>query len=283
MNLQQIKYFLAVIDAGTFLAASEMVHVSQPTLSAGIKKLEDSLGVKLFHRGGRKAILTREGEIFHSQARDAYAKLINVKSQLSGEVSTVRIGVSNSVPMPSITEMMKSYVRLHPSSIIEITVGNSNILKDELMLGKINLLFSERIPCEAECKVLFTESLELVVSKDNPLSTLDVINIHEINGFRFVDRRQCDVWHKVQSLIESRDIVLHKVCSAEEDETVLSLVSSDLGVSIMPRRNTPYHVAFVRINELNVLRPICLYHDVSDNPQASVLLECAMKFWGHNT
>lgn len=273
MNLQQIKYFLAVIDAGTFLAASEMVHVSQPTLSAGIRKLEDSLGAKLFHRGGRKAILTREGEIFHSQARDAYDKLLSIKSQLSGEIGTVRIGVSNTVPMTSITEMMKSYSRLHPSSIIEVTVGNSNILEDELMSGRIDLLFSERIPCKVEHRVLFTESLELVVSKDNPLSTFDVINIHEISGFRFVDRRQCDAWQEVQSLIESHDIVLHKVCSAEDDETVLSLVSSDLGVSIMPRRNTPYHVAFVRINELNVLRPICMYRGESDNPQASVLFE----------
>jgi len=75
MDLQQIKYYLAVVDFGTFLAAAEQVHVSQPTLSAGIRKLEDSLNVKLFHRGSRAATLTSAGELFLTHARPSYDQL----------------------------------------------------------------------------------------------------------------------------------------------------------------------------------------------------------------
>ena len=82
MDLQQIKYFLAVVDCGTFLAASRQVYVSQPTLSAGIRKLEESLNVTLFHRGSRAASLTAAGERFLGPARQAYNQLQAIKGEL---------------------------------------------------------------------------------------------------------------------------------------------------------------------------------------------------------
>ncbi|MGB0834420.1 MAG: LysR family transcriptional regulator [Psychrobium sp.] len=85
MELQQIKYFLAVVDCGNFLAASKHVFVTQPTLSAGIRKLEESLDVKLFHRGSRAATLTPAGEQFVGVARQSYNQLMSIKSQLSNE------------------------------------------------------------------------------------------------------------------------------------------------------------------------------------------------------
>ena len=61
MNLQHLRYFLAVTRAGGFTQAARTLHVTQPTVSSGIAELERHLGVKVFNRNGRSVELTLEG------------------------------------------------------------------------------------------------------------------------------------------------------------------------------------------------------------------------------
>ena len=63
MEIQQIRYFLAVAELRNFTRAAERCHVAQPSLSQQIKKLEQELGGALFHRMGRRILLTEQGEL----------------------------------------------------------------------------------------------------------------------------------------------------------------------------------------------------------------------------
>src|SRR5579862_4809566 len=56
VNLAFVRYFVAIVDTGSFTAAAERCHVTQPTLSAGIVRLEDEMGARLFDRGRRTAL-----------------------------------------------------------------------------------------------------------------------------------------------------------------------------------------------------------------------------------
>ena len=67
-NVRLLRYFLAVADAGTFTAAAEVLHVSQPALSQQIRKLEGELGFTLFQRGTRHVTLTPHGQDLISSA-----------------------------------------------------------------------------------------------------------------------------------------------------------------------------------------------------------------------
>ena len=69
MELHQLRYFVAVAETGNFTRASEKAHVSQPSLSQQISKLESEIGHKLFHRLGRKAVVTEAGVAFLERAR----------------------------------------------------------------------------------------------------------------------------------------------------------------------------------------------------------------------
>jgi DNA-binding transcriptional LysR family regulator len=265
MNLQQIKYFLAAIDTGTFLAASEQVHVSQPTLSAGIKKLEESLGVKLFYRGSRSITLTTEGELFHGKAREAYNQLECIKSTLKGHFKKINIGVINTIPMDHIADIIKAYKYAEPTVFIEITVGSSEALSQLLVTQKIDFLFSSRLDINAEFRLLFEEPLELVVSMENSLAKFESIEISQLCNYNFIERLRCESWDNVHRIINKHNLDLQSICSAESDETILSLVSVDLGVSIMPARKTPYNVKFIRIKEINILRKIGIYYRPNEN------------------
>src|SRR6476619_1417314 len=69
MEMRQVEYVVGVVDAGTFTAAAGRLHVSQPSLSQGIARLEAELGTPLFHRVGRGTVLSAAGEAFLGAAR----------------------------------------------------------------------------------------------------------------------------------------------------------------------------------------------------------------------
>src|SRR5579859_7433874 len=69
MELRQVEYALAVIDCGGFTRAAAALHVSQPSLSQGVSNLEGDLGLPLFHRLGRRVVLTDAGRAFTDPAR----------------------------------------------------------------------------------------------------------------------------------------------------------------------------------------------------------------------
>src|SRR2546425_11389373 len=75
MELHQLRYFCAVADTGSFSRAAEQSHVSQPSLSQQILKLEDELGARLFDRLGRSVRLTEVGKAFLPRARGVLREL----------------------------------------------------------------------------------------------------------------------------------------------------------------------------------------------------------------
>ncbi|MEC9377950.1 MAG: LysR family transcriptional regulator, partial [Candidatus Latescibacterota bacterium] len=68
MNLHHLRYFLAVSRTSSFTQAAQQLHVTQPTVSGGVAELERELGVRLFHREGRRVELTMEGRTLSSYA-----------------------------------------------------------------------------------------------------------------------------------------------------------------------------------------------------------------------
>src|SRR2546423_15041392 len=69
MEFRQIEYVVGVVEQGGFTRAAEALHVTQPALSEGIRRLESEVGLELFHRVGRRALLSSAGEAFLEPAR----------------------------------------------------------------------------------------------------------------------------------------------------------------------------------------------------------------------
>lgn len=269
MDLQQIKYFLAIVDFGTFVAAAEQTHVSQPTLSAGIRKLEDSLDVKLFNRGSRHARLTPAGEEFLNYARPAYDQLMSVKSKLSDEQEKIYIGVLNTIPMDHIAEIIRLYRISRPHVFVELVVNNHEELTQGLYTQKLDIVFTTKDHAIDNFTLLFNEDLTLAVSPQNPFSSQKNIALSELSGQAFIERIKCEAWNDIHTIFNRQNIKPHNVCRAESDDSILSLVAANLGVSIMPVRNTPYDVNFVPIRDIQITRKIGISYS-SKTPTANI-------------
>ena len=102
MNLAFIRYFLAVAETGNFTEAAERCHVTQPTLSAGVARLEEEIGGRLFDRGRRTALSAAGQRLLpHARAMVEAWRLARAEQRSSRRTRLVRIALASTVPVAS--------------------------------------------------------------------------------------------------------------------------------------------------------------------------------------
>src|SRR6185436_17047194 len=122
MELNQLRYAVAIADTGNFTRAAERSHVTQPSLSQQILKLENEVGHKLFHRLGRKAVLTEAGTAFLDRARRILFEVENAAKELSDHPSLGRritVGAVQTVMPYLLTPFIAQVRESHPNLQID--------------------------------------------------------------------------------------------------------------------------------------------------------------------
>ncbi len=145
-NLEQ---FMAIADAGSYLAASERLSISQPALSYNLKKLETKLGVQLFERSSRGVRLTTSGETLYESAvmmQRLYNNAIDtIGRQVAEQQEGIRIGTGYSTWHLLLNDLVVDHFREHPNAPINVCLGNALRCMDQLLAGDISLFLGHRI------------------------------------------------------------------------------------------------------------------------------------------
>jgi len=143
MNLQQIDYILALDELRHFAAAAERCHVTQPTLSMMIKKLEEELNVVLFDRSSHPIKPTPAGETILEQARKVklaadhlYTAAREINSGLSGEL---RLGIIPTLAPYLLPLFLHEFAQAHPQLLITIREMQTTSLMDALKKGSMDV------------------------------------------------------------------------------------------------------------------------------------------------
>ena len=124
MDLQQMRYALAVVDTGTFTGAARACLVAQPSLSQSVRNLERELGADLFHRIGRRTLVTAAGHAFADAARIALRAADAVRVEVSA-VAGVLAGSLDLVSLPTlaldpITPLVGAFRTAHPQVLVRL-------------------------------------------------------------------------------------------------------------------------------------------------------------------
>lgn len=141
MTLQQLQYFLAAIEHGTFSAAADALYLAQPSLSEQIRRLESELGVALFVRAGRRLVLTEAGRALRPEAERtleaaarAAASVAEVRELRAG---TATFGTFGDAPSWLIGNLVATFRRRHPAMRVRVVGLNSSEVADEVREGTI--------------------------------------------------------------------------------------------------------------------------------------------------
>ena len=241
MELHQLRYFCAVAEAGSFSRAAEQSHVSQPSLSQQIIKLEDELGARLFDRLGRSVRLTDLGKTFLPRARAVLHELeaargdvVERKDFVGGRVS---IGVIPTVAPYYLPAVLTSFSRKFPQVQLTVVEEITPVLLDRLRGGAIDVAILA-LPIrghEFEAAPLLTERLFAALPKNHKLAKRGALSLKDLRAEPFLLLRDghCFRDTAVAACDRAR---LHPqiVFESGQFSSLLSMVGAGMGVSIVP-------------------------------------------------
>lgn len=245
MNLRDLRYLVALADTLHFGKAAERCHVSQPTLSAQLKKLEDYLGVELIERQPRRVALTEAGAQLVERARKVLQEtdeMLNLarnrRDPLSGQLKLALIPTIAPYLLPLIMKKLRKQLsRLQ----VQLYEYQTEPLLQQLRAGEIDLgILAMPVPLDGlESATLYSEDFVVALPKDHPLAGKDSIKLSELTGnpLLLLEDGHCfrdqalEVCGKV-GLEENQDY------RATSLETLRQMVASGYGITLLPKLAT---------------------------------------------
>src|SRR5271168_1608801 len=168
MQFRQLRYFVKIVEAGSFSRAASVVHVAQPALSQQIAELEERLGVMLLQRSARGVRPTAAGEILYKEASEILRQLDQLPSAISpssGEPEgSITLGIMSSLAPKMVGGILEQCRTIMPKVTISITDGDSLGLESKITSGvvDIGILYEDEFVTPVMRKPLFTQRLFLI-------------------------------------------------------------------------------------------------------------------------
>jgi len=248
MTLTELRYIVAVAKEKQFCKAAKACYVSQPTLSLGIKKLEDELGVVLFERKHRELVITPIGQKIVAQAEQALKEVKAIKeiAQLDCDplAESLRLGAVHTVGpylFPDLLPVVQQNAPQLPLLVEEnYTVDLTQKLKNgDIDAALVSLPFNEP---GIETEILYEEPFVILVPSSHPLAMSDSISVKQLSKetvlllgpkhcFRDQVMALCPDCFKPKSAPEELPVTFE----GSSLETIRFMVAGGVGVTIVPR------------------------------------------------
>jgi LysR family hydrogen peroxide-inducible transcriptional activator len=266
MTLTELKYIVAVARERHFGRAAEACHVSQPTLSVAVKKLEEELDVKLFERGANEVSTTPLGEQIVRQAQQVIEQAAAIreiaktgKDPVSGPL---RLGVIYTVGPYLLPDLVRQAIERVPQMPLVLQENFTARLLDMLRTGDLDCaILAEPFPDTGLAVApLYDEPFLAAVPRTHPMASRESITAEELKnetmlllgtGHCFRDHvlEVCPEYARFSSGAEG----IRKSFEGSSLETIKYMVASGMGVTVVPRLSVPAeaqpHVAYVPFSE----------------------------------
>lgn len=241
MELHQLKYLVAVADAGSFTAAAESLHIAQSGVSAQIAKLERELGHRVFERGSRSVRLTAEGELLVAHARTALASvdaMTDAADDLAGLTrGHVRLGTVIGCTLPGYIAGFAEFRADHPNVSVEVAEGNSDDLVAALRSGGIDvglLAHADPLPDDVASHTLIREPLTAVCAGGHPWARRSSIECADLASQTILclppgagARRALEI------TCSAERVPLAPAVQTYSPETLLALAARGVGIAVL--------------------------------------------------
>jgi LysR family carnitine catabolism transcriptional activator len=234
-----VEYVVGVVDAGSFTRAAALLHVTQPSLSQGIARLEAELGVELFHRLGRRVVLTPAGEAFVEPARHLLRDAAVVRAAVDS-VSGLTAGSLDLVALPTLAvdplaPIIGAFRRAHPAVTVRVREPESAdavIARVRDGRAEVGLAEGPVVDPDVVSAPLLEQELVLLLP---PGDDRRRIRIRDLADVPLVATPLGTSTRRVLSeAFTSAGIALHIAVETEQREALVPLVLAGAGVALVP-------------------------------------------------
>ena len=246
-SIQQLEYLVAVAKTLNFRRAAEDSHVSQPALSTQIQKLEATLGVKLFERDRRRVMLTAVGAEIVEQATDVLRRVDDLMATAqhgrNDLVGPLRLGIIPTIAPYALPKLLPIVRKELPELRLLVREDLTPRLVRELEFGELDLLLValEADLGKSETLALFDDAFVVATPKSHELAKRKRLKIDELpkDEMLLLDDGHC-LADQARELCHNAGLRGFGDFRATSLGTLLHMVSSGIGVTLLPELSLPY-------------------------------------------
>ncbi len=288
MEFHRIKYFLEVAQTGNFSKAAVRSHVSQPSLSQQIIKLEEELGGELFLRARSGVSLSELGKEFLPHAKAIMAEVESAREFVdrSGKdiQGPIRIGAIPTIAPYLLPDILQRILDRFPAVQFELVEDTTDSLIERLRTGVVDFALMSpptKIDTDAERQLVCRDELLLTLPQTHPLCNAQAIGLDQLKNERLVLlqeahclSRQSEGYCKASGL--KADVTIR----SSQIDTLLGMVELGLGFTFTPRIALEYHrhrkVVYRSLSANPYFREVSVYwmRRRMPSPSQQAIIEC---------
>lgn len=240
MELRQMEYFRRAAHLRSITKAAGELHVSQPSVTIAIQKLEEELGVPLLDRSQKQIALTREGQVCLRRMDDILARVRDLVSEMgdyrSAQKGMIKIGITPVIGAYFLPAALARFHKLHPRIQVAVIEEGSLSLRKRLERGELDLtmMIISKTSAHLETVPVAKGQLLACFARHNPLARLEKIPFARLRDQPFIMFRE-DTYSRKLILDEcARNRFTPRIVfSSSQIETVMGMVGHGVGISFL--------------------------------------------------
>lgn len=262
LNFHQLHIFYTVAERGSFSAAAQSLHMTQPAVTMQVQSLEDYFGTKLLQRSTKRIELTEAGRALMPYAqrsidliRDTDQAMSSFTKQLKGRL---QLGSSLTIGEYILPRLLGPFGQEYPHIAISMKVMNTSQIMEDILNHQLNfgLIEAPVNHPDMHMEAVMSDELKLIVSKDHPLAERASVSLEEVMEYPFVLREQGSGTRLVmEEQLKKKKIdpaSMKIVMELGSTGAVKSAVEAGLGISFVSTSSVKHEVALGLIRTIKI-------------------------------
>ncbi len=247
MEIRVLRYFLTVAREESITKASEVLHITQPTLSRQLSQLEEEVGVTLFHRGSRRTALTSEGMLLRRRAEEILQlvdktekELIEQDEQIEGNIS---IGCGEIASVQLLPRLFRKFRETYPRVRFDIFTATADLVKEQMDKGLIDIgLLLEPVDMGKYdfIRLDIKEKWMVLMQPGDPLAQKENVTAKDLSSLPLILPRRMNVQSELASWFGDYYEDLNVVFTSNLSTNAAIMVNNGLAYSLVVEGSIPF-------------------------------------------
>lgn len=241
MEMFQVRYVLAAARHLNFTKAAADCAVSQPALTKAIAAIEGELGAQLFHRDGKRILVSDFGRsllphFVQIMEQAATTRTLADNFRLLNKVP-VRLGVMSTIGPVRLARFLAKFQADFEGVEVEVTEASVDDLQGRLENAEVDLAVLNALPRTREgfdVQALYDERYVVIFPPDHRLAKLNAVTLRDLSGEPYVDRLSCEMREIVMGVCRDHDVTLYARFRSQREDWVQAMVLGRIGFAFMP-------------------------------------------------
>lgn len=241
MEMFQVRYVLAAARHLNFTKAAADCAVSQPALTKAIAAIETELGAQLFHRDGKRILVSDFGRsllphFMQIMEQAATTRTLADNFRLLNKVP-VRLGVMSTIGPVRLARFLAKFQADFEGVEVEVTEAGVDDLQGRLENAEVDLAVLNALPRTREgfdVQALYDERYVVIFPPDHRLAKLNAVTLRDLSGEPYVDRLSCEMREIVMGVCRDHGVTLYARFRSQREDWVQAMVLGRIGFAFMP-------------------------------------------------